>query len=576
MSFNCHSVRNKVHEVMELISSNEIDIICLQETWLRKCDTSIIEEIKEYNFEIITERKPRKCDIGGGVAILYRKNLSLRKLKYKQYPSFEAVTVIFSNSYNQPAITNLYYPGYSDKHKYSHASFLNDFDDFCSTEMIGYENIIVGDFNIHMENEELSATKRMKEVITGNDFYCFNTPPTHKQGGKIDLLMCNSSAHEKILNVELMSHIDISDHYPIQFSLKTQFSPKNKKIYIQSQPITDENIVSISSMIANCEGLLNIIDDIPVQDMVNIYNNNISNICNNVSPICTKIVKERSQQVWYTADLQNLKREKRKAERKFLKSKSDENKQNYRQKCSIYYQSIKDVRTAYYEKLISDKQNDMKSICGIVDKLSGDRKQMIYPTFTEEEAVAEKFAEFFTNKILSIREGIDNGSKISPPIENNIIPPIENNIASLKKFSPITADELDAIFNEMKKKGNKNDPFPVKVLVKCYNDISPYVLHIVNQSISTQEFPSNLKHATVLPLIKDESGDTESLKNYRPLYNTSTLGKTIEKCILKQIINHLTANNLMRTTQSGYKKHHSCETALVKLVYDTQLEIEKK
>ena len=60
MSFNCHSVRNKVHEVMELISSNEIDIICLQETWLRKCDTSIIEKIKEYNFEIIRYWKETK------------------------------------------------------------------------------------------------------------------------------------------------------------------------------------------------------------------------------------------------------------------------------------------------------------------------------------------------------------------------------------------------------------------------------------------------------------------------------------------------------------------------------------
>ena len=221
-------------------------------------------------------------------------------MKYKQYPSFEAATAIFSNSYNQPAITNLYYPGYSDKHKYSHVSFINDFDDFCSTEIIGYENAIMGDFNIHMENHEDSVTKRMKEVIAGNDLYCFNTPPTHGQGGKIDLLMCNSSAHQKITNVEVLSHIDISDHYPIQFSLKTQFSPKNKKICIQSQPITDENTVSISSMIANCEDLLNIDYDIPVQEMVNIYNSNISNICNNVSPICTKTVKERSQQVWYT------------------------------------------------------------------------------------------------------------------------------------------------------------------------------------------------------------------------------------------------------------------------------------
>ena len=78
---------------------------------------------------------------------------------------------IFSNPYNQPAITNLYYPGYSDKHKYSHVSFINDFDDFCSTEIIGYENAIMGDFNIHMENHEDSVTKRMKEVIAGNDLY---------------------------------------------------------------------------------------------------------------------------------------------------------------------------------------------------------------------------------------------------------------------------------------------------------------------------------------------------------------------------------------------------------------------
>ena len=88
MSFNCRSVRKKVHAVMELISSNEIDIICLQETWLRKCDTSIIEKMREYNFEIITERKPRKCDKGGGVAILYRKKFITKKIKIQAISFF--------------------------------------------------------------------------------------------------------------------------------------------------------------------------------------------------------------------------------------------------------------------------------------------------------------------------------------------------------------------------------------------------------------------------------------------------------------------------------------------------------
>ena len=33
---------------MDMIKENDADIICLQETWLRKCDSAIVEEIKEY------------------------------------------------------------------------------------------------------------------------------------------------------------------------------------------------------------------------------------------------------------------------------------------------------------------------------------------------------------------------------------------------------------------------------------------------------------------------------------------------------------------------------------------------
>ena len=72
----------KVPKVMELALNNDIDVVCLQETWLRKCDKAVIEEIKSYNYEVITERKPRKCDIGGGVAILYKKNLPIKRIMY--------------------------------------------------------------------------------------------------------------------------------------------------------------------------------------------------------------------------------------------------------------------------------------------------------------------------------------------------------------------------------------------------------------------------------------------------------------------------------------------------------------
>ena len=119
----------------------------------------------------------------------------------------------------------------------------------------------------------------------------------------------------------------------------------------------------------------------------------------------------------------------------------------------------------------------------------------------------------------------------------------------------------------------KKDPIPVRAHIKCFGSICPYMLKIVNKSLSSGKFPQSLKHATVIPLIKDKSGNAEDFKNYRPLYNTPLLAKIIEKCILSQLNIHLLENNLHTETQSGYKRYHSCETAMIKIVNDIQLEI---
>ena len=71
MSYNCRSIRNKVHEVMDLVREDGVDILLVQETWLRKCDAPIIKEIEEYGFKVSSERKRRATDLGGGVAIIY-------------------------------------------------------------------------------------------------------------------------------------------------------------------------------------------------------------------------------------------------------------------------------------------------------------------------------------------------------------------------------------------------------------------------------------------------------------------------------------------------------------------------
>ena len=75
LSFNCCSIRSKVPQIFDYIIEKNIDIALVQETWLRKIDTAIVAQIKEYNFKIEQVRKPRILDIGG-VAMLFKNNLN--------------------------------------------------------------------------------------------------------------------------------------------------------------------------------------------------------------------------------------------------------------------------------------------------------------------------------------------------------------------------------------------------------------------------------------------------------------------------------------------------------------------
>ena len=56
--------------------------------------------------------------------------------------------------------------------------------------------------------------------------------------------------------------------------------------------------------------------------------------------------------------------------------------------------------------------------------------------------------------------------------------------------------------------------------------------------------------------------------NQRLVSNLGSISKVVEKVILEQLMEQCNQNTLLPEYQSTYRKDHSCETSLVKLVND--------
>ena len=81
--------------------------------------------------------------------------------------------------------------------------------------------------------------------------------------------------------------------------------------------------------------------------------------------------------------------------------------------------------------------------------------------------------------------------------------------------------------------------------------------------------------ALVTPILKKKCLDHNDLNNYRPVSNLCFIAKILEKLVLSQVSSYLNSHNLYNTCQSAYRPGHSTETALLKIVNDLFLSLDK-
>ena len=90
--------------------------------------------------------------------------------------------------------------------------------------------------------------------------------------------------------------------------------------------------------------------------------------------------------------------------------------------------------------------------------------------------------------------------------------------------------------------------------------------------IDEDTFPSQAKLASILPFYKDK-GDRSDKSNYRPLSILSALSKIFERLIHNQLASYI--DNIFSPYISAYRKHHSTQHVLVRLLEEWKLGIDQ-
>ena len=192
-------------------------------------------------------------------------------------------------------------------------TFFNDFSDYLETVILCKEQlVIVGDFNIHVDVLSNSDSTKFRDLL---ESFCLQQ---HLVGPTLDLIITRQS--DQIVRSTHRVNCYFSDHAPVLchlHSIKPSFSTRTLSYRI----IKLVNVDSLNDDPANSELCKNLPEDL--EERLLSSNKTLIAVLDKHVPVKSWTIVMRPQVPWYTDEIRQAKRERRKAERRWRLSKLD-------------------------------------------------------------------------------------------------------------------------------------------------------------------------------------------------------------------------------------------------------------
>ena len=141
-------------------------------------------------------------------------------------------------------------------------------------------------------------------------------------------------------------------------------------------------------------------------------------------------------------------------------------------------------------------------------------------------------------------------------------------------FQEVSVNDVILAVSHFSSQAKGEDDIPQSVIAKALPSIANHLTKLFNTSLKQGIFPEAWKRSHILALKKVSVRSSTS--DFRPIALLCFLSKVLEKLAHDQVVGFLTKSNILDKFQTGFRKHHSTQTALIKLTDDIRIGKDKK
>jgi len=305
----------------------------------------------------------------------------------------------------------------------------------------------------------------------------------------------------------------------------------------------------------------NLIDNTEdVNTAISIFNKNVLEAINNVSPYVTKTFENKGS-ILLSKDIMQMRKEKNKLY-KLIHAEQYTNDDKLRFKF-LKHKIKKEIKLSKIKSInnrIKECGNDCQKLWRQINEITPYKnKSVLFSNEMMNVTTANKFNTYFSNIGETIHNEMKNTSTLHSCVSKSTS---ERHYYSAFKLKTIDQFTIIKIINGLKNiKSCGIDGISTEYIKDSIDSIAHVITKLVNLSITTNTVPDVWKTAIVIPIYK-KRGEKSDPINYRPISLLPICSKILEKVVFDQFVFHLEKYQILNKTQFGFRRNTSTSNAL--------------